>query len=65
MLTREKLKQLEGSFDAFISPLLDEDDVEDVRFAWEFKKFLHSKRLKVLTSERETLKRWKEQLLAR
>ncbi len=64
-MNRETLKQLEEHFTAFIAPFLNEDDPEDLHMAWEFKKFLHSKRLKMLTSEKEGLKKWKEVLLSR
>ena len=64
MANREKLNQLEANFDAYISPLLNEDDTEDVNIAWEFRKFLHSKRLQVLTAEKEGLRKWKENLLS-
>lgn len=63
-LNRETLKQLESHFDAFIAPFLDEDDPEDVNIAWEFKKFLHSKKIKILTAEREGLRKWKALLLS-
>ena len=65
MRSRETIRQLEEHFSAFISPLLDEDDPEDVNIAWEFKKFLHSKRLKVFTAEKEELRKWKEALQSR
>jgi len=62
---RETLKGLEENFDTYISPFLDNDDPEDVNIAWEFRKYLHSKRLRMLTAERDGLKRWKEALLSR
>ena len=65
LTNREKIKQIEFSFDAFIGPFLDEEDPEDFNLSWEFKKFVHSKKLKVLTAEREGVKKWKEQLLSR
>lgn len=62
-INREELNKLEEHFDAFIAPFLNEDDPEDVNIAWEFKKFLHSKKIKMLTAEREGLRKWKELLL--
>jgi hypothetical protein len=64
-MKNETLKKLEGNFADFIAPLLDENDPEDVHLAWEFQKFLHSKKLKLLTAENESLKRWKHVLLSR
>ena len=64
-MNRENLKQLEEHFNAFISPFLNEDEPEDLNIAWEFRKFLHSKRLKMLTAEKEGLKKWKELLLSK
>lgn len=63
--SREKLKALEDNFQAFIAPLLDEKDTEDVSMEWEFKKYLHGKRLRVLTAENQGLKKWKETLLSK
>lgn len=65
MLARETLKRLEEHFDAYISPFLDDNDSEDVNIAWEFRKFLHSKRLQVLTAEKEGARKWKKMLLSR
>jgi len=64
-MNRETLKQLEENFNSFIGPLLDENDSEDVSLAWEFQKFLHTKKLKQLTIQRETLKKWKQALLSK
>ncbi len=63
--TRETFKQLEDHFNAFIAPLLDEDNPEDLGISWEFKKFLHEKKLKLLTAENEGRKKWKESLLSK
>lgn len=62
---RETYKRLEDHFNAFIMPLLNEDDPEDLSISWEFKKFLHSKKLKLLTEEEQGRKRWKERLLTK
>ena len=64
-LNRETLDQLEGNFDSFIASLLSDDEVEDVSFVWEFRKFLHVKKLKLLTAEKEGVRKWKESLLSR
>ncbi|MDV3244324.1 MAG: hypothetical protein LYZ66_04010 [Nitrososphaerales archaeon] len=64
-LNRETLDQLAKGFDSFIAPLLSDGDVEDVNLAWEFQKFLHLKKLKLLTAEREAVKKWKELLSSR
>jgi len=64
-MNSESLKMLEERFFDFIVPLLDENDAEDFHIAWEFQKFLHMKKLKVLTGERENLKKWKQALLSR
>ena len=56
---------MEEAFDGSVAPLLDQNDPEDVNLSWEFRKFLHSKRLKVLTAERESIKKWKHVLLSR
>jgi hypothetical protein len=65
MISREKLTQLEENFTTYIAPLLSEQDPEDIHLAWEFQKFLHSLKLKVLTAERSRIKKWKEELLSR
>ena len=64
-MNRETLRRLEENFNSFIGPLLDENDTEDVSIAWEFQKFLHTKRLRILTAEQHTIKKWKELLLSR
>lgn len=64
-LGREALRELEKNFAQFIAPFLDEGQTEDVSFTWEFQKFLHTKKLKVLTAEREGLRKWKEVLLSK
>lgn len=64
-MNRDTLRQLEENFDAFVGPLLNDDDPEDVALAWEFRKFIHSKKLKILTVENENLKKWKQILLSR
>jgi hypothetical protein len=64
-MNREVLKQLEANFNEFIAPLLDDNDTVDVSFSWEFQKFIHTKKLKVLTAEREGIKKWKQVLLSR
>jgi len=64
-LDREKFGRLEEHFRAFIEPLLDGNDPEDISFSWEFEKFLHSKKLKILTAEKEGVKKWKQALLSR
>jgi hypothetical protein len=61
-LNRENLRQLEENYRTFIEPLLSEKDSEDYHFAWEFEKFLHSKTLQVMTSEKRGLKKWKQLL---
>ena len=65
MMGRETIKQLDEHFKAFVAPLLNENDPEDVNLAFEFEKFLHSKKLKMLTAEKEGLKKWKELLLSK
>ncbi len=62
---RETFKQLEDRFNAFIVPLLNEDNPEDLSISWEFKKFLHQKKLKLLTAENEGRKKWKQALLSK
>jgi hypothetical protein len=64
-MDRKTLLQLQENFNAFIAPLLDEQDVEDVTLSWEFQKFFHTKKLKVLTAENEQVKKWKRVLLSR
>lgn len=64
-MNRETLSQLEENFKNFIGPLLDETDTEDVGLAWEFQKFIHMKRLRLLTMQNETIKHWKQALLSR
>jgi hypothetical protein len=64
-MNRESIKQLEAHFDSYISPFLNENDPEDLNIAWEFRKFLHSKRIKMLTAEKEGIRKWKELLLSR
>jgi hypothetical protein len=61
-VTRDILRRLEVAFEDSIAPLLDEDDPEDVNLVWEFRKFLHTKRIRVLTAERESVKKWKQVL---
>jgi hypothetical protein len=65
VISREKLTQLEENFTNYITPLLSDEDPEDIHLAWEFQKFLHSLKLKVLTAERTRIKKWKEELLSR
>jgi len=62
-LNREKLSQMQENFKAFIEPFLNENDAQDYHLVWEWQKFLHAKKLQVLTAEGELLKRWKESLL--
>lgn len=64
-MNRETVRRLEENFAAFIGPFLDENDAEDVSFAWEFQKFLHSKKLRLLTAEKESIKKWKQVLLSK
>ncbi|MDG6901678.1 MAG: hypothetical protein JRM80_06920 [Nitrososphaerota archaeon] len=64
-MNRETLKRLEENYNAFIAPLLDDRDTEDVSLNWEFQKFAHTKRLRVLTAERDGIKKWKQVLLSR
>jgi len=64
-MDRRTLEQLEENFKAFVAPLLDEDDTEDVSFVWEFQKFVHTKKMRVLTSEKDRLRNWKRLLLSR
>jgi hypothetical protein len=65
VISREKLTQLEENFTTYITPLLSDEDPEDIHLAWEFQKFLHSLKLKVLTAEKTRIKKWKEELLSR
>lgn len=62
---RETFNQLEDHFNTFIAPLLNEDDPEDLSISWEFRKFLHLKKLRLVTAENEGRKKWKERLLSR
>ncbi len=62
---KETFMALEDHFNAFIAPLLNEDDPEDLSISWEFKKFLHQKKLKLVTAQNENQKKWKERLLSR
>lgn len=54
---------MQENFKAFIEPFLNENDAQDYHLVWEWQKFLHAKKLQVLTAEGELLKRWKESLL--
>jgi hypothetical protein len=64
-LDRKSLNLLNDNFKAFITPLLNEDDPEDYHIIWEFQKYFHSKRLKVLTAEAAGMRKWKELLQSR
>lgn len=64
-MNRENLKKLDDNFRDFVQPLLNENEAEDFAIIWEFQKFLHNKKLKVLTAEHELTRRWKESLLNR
>jgi len=64
-IDREALKQLEAHFDSFIIPFLDDTIPEDVHLAWEFEKFVHTKKLMILTAEKQSLKRLKDMLSSR
>jgi hypothetical protein len=64
-VTRDTLRRLEVAFEDSIAPLLDEEDPEDVNLLWEFRKFLHTKRIRVLTAERENIKKWKQVLFTK
>ena len=65
MMDRKGLAALNDNFKAFIMPLLNEDDPEDYHLIWEFHKLFHEKRLRVLASESEGTKKWKEFLQSR
>jgi archaellum biogenesis ATPase FlaH len=65
LVTRDTLRRLEVAFEDSIAPLLDEEDPEDVNLLWEFRKFLHTKRIRVLTAERESVKKWKQVLFTK
>lgn len=62
---KENLAKLEEHFDFFIVPLLNQNDPADLSISWEFKKFLHLKKLKLVTAENEVRKKWKERLLSK
>ncbi len=64
-MDRENLKKLEDNFRTFVQPLLNEKDMQDYHFLWEFEKFLNAKTLQVLTAEHEGMKKWKALLLSR
>ena len=64
-MNRDKLVKLESNFLSYIMPLLDENGTEDYGFVWEFEKFYHSKKLQVLTAEKQSVRKWKEQLLSK
>lgn len=64
-LDRKSLGALEENFKAFVLPLLDQNNPEDYHFIWEWQKFFHAKKLRVLTAESELVKRWKESLVAK
>jgi hypothetical protein len=64
-LNRRQLNGLEENFKTFIEPLLDGNAPEDYHFLWEWQKFFHSKKLLVLTAEKEGLNKWKEALQSR
>jgi hypothetical protein len=64
-MDRKNLNLLNENFASFIAPLLNENDPEDYHIIWEFQKFLHDKKLKVLTAESAGLKKWKEILQRR
>ena len=64
-MDRKSLNALNENFKAFIVPLLNENDPEDYHMIWEFQKFFHLKRLKVLTSESQGVRKWKESLLSK
>ena len=64
-MDRRSLNTLGDNFNAFIIPLLDEEESEDYHLIWEFQKFFHSKRLQVMTAESEGAKKWKELLQSR
>jgi hypothetical protein len=64
-MDRKSLNVLNENFKAFIVPLLNENDPEDYHMIWEFQKFFHLKRLKVLTSESQGVRKWKESLLSK
>jgi hypothetical protein len=64
-LNRRQLDSLETNFRTFIEPLLNGKDSEDYHFIWEFQKFLHTKKLRLLTAEKEGLNKWKEALQSR
>lgn len=64
-MDRRTLTQLGEHFRAFIAPLLDENNPEDVTLSWEFQKFFHTKKMRLLTAERESSRKWKQLLFSR
>ena len=64
-MNREQLDRIGENFKSFIEPLLNTDDSEDYHFIWEWQKFYHSKKLRVLTAEKVGMDKWKEALLSR
>lgn len=64
-MNRETLRRLEDNFNEYIAPLLDEKSGEDIEFSWEFQKFIHTKKLRVLSVENDSFKKWKKLLLSR
>ncbi len=64
-MDRKRLSSLNENFKAFVLPLLDDDDPEDYHLIWEFQKFFHQKRLKILTAESVGARKWKELLQSR
>jgi hypothetical protein len=50
------------NFKTFVEPLLNGNDPEDYHFIWEWQKYFHTKKLRLLTAEREGMLKWKEAL---
>lgn len=61
-MDRKGLSALNDNFKAFIMPLLNEDEPEDYHLIWEFQKFFHSERLRILNAEYAGVSKWKELL---
>jgi hypothetical protein len=64
-MNKDNLRNLESNFETYLVPFLDENDSEDLHLIWEFKKFLHSQRLRILTKEKEEMKKWKQLLMSK
>jgi hypothetical protein len=64
-MNKEGLSKVDENFREFVYPLLDEDDEQDFHLVWEFEKYIHAKKLQMMTAEKVRLEKWKQAISGR